>query len=60
MNINTPSNTNIYGPYQTHLNDILDDITGRLKSASEKHRLETGEALFEHINGRVKHEDSMI
>jgi GTP pyrophosphokinase len=33
---------------------------GRLNTASEAYREKTGEALFEHLNGRVKNEASMI
>ncbi len=60
MNIKNQSNSTIYGPYQAHLNDILNELMGRLNTASEAYREKTGEALFEHLNGRVKNEASMI
>ncbi|MCH4072697.1 GTP pyrophosphokinase [Pseudoramibacter sp.] len=49
----------IYGDYQKHLCEILETLTNRLSKANETYRLKNGEALYEHINGRIKSEQSM-
>jgi putative GTP pyrophosphokinase len=54
-----PTNS-IYGNYQKYLYEILSELTNRLSKANEAYRLKNGEALYEHINGRIKSEQSMI
>lgn len=50
----------IYGKYAPTLQRILDELMERFNNLNKNHQTETGDSLFEHLNGRVKSEKSMI
>lgn len=50
----------IYGEYAPTLQRILDELMTRFNNLNQKYQSDTGNSLFEHLNGRVKSEKSMI
>ena len=51
---------NIYGEYEPTLHQILDEFTKRLLDLNKKYQTTHHESLFEHLNGRIKTQKSMI
>ena len=51
---------NIYGEYEPTLHQILDEFTKRLLDLIKKYQTTHHEILFEHLNGRIKTQKSMI
>ena len=49
----------IYGPYADKLKDVLDIVIGAVKSCGDSAAGPHGERPYEHIEGRVKTEESM-
>ena len=49
----------IYGPYADKLRDVLDIVIGAVKDCGDSAAGPTGEKPYEHIEGRVKTEESM-
>lgn len=50
----------IYGEYAPTLQKILDELMTRFNNFNKNYQNKTGDSLFEHLNGRVKSEKSMI
>lgn len=50
----------IYGSYESTLHQILQELMLRFKDANKLHAQKTGQSLFEHLNGRIKSEKSMV
>lgn len=50
----------IYGKYAPNLPLILNDVLTQIKAINEQHVQAGGAKLYEHLNGRVKTNDSMI
>lgn len=51
---------NIYGKYEATLHQILDDLMQRFNQINQDYLAKHQQKLFEHLNGRVKSQDSMI
>ena len=49
------TNLNIYGQYYETMVDVMNDIVHRIEDGSRQH----GEKLYEHLNCRIKDDDSM-
>ena len=49
----------IYGEYKPTLEKILQELMTRFTDLNKKQQVNTGNSLFEHLNGRVKTEKSM-
>ncbi|TSO25394.1 GTP pyrophosphokinase family protein [Lactobacillus sp. LL6] len=49
----------IYGEYKPTLQKILQELMTRFNSLNQEQQSNTGDSLFEHLNGRVKTEKSM-
>ena len=50
----------IYGEYLPALEDVMGRIVERVESFNKFYQNEHGEALYEHLNYRIKNEDSML
>ena len=48
----------IYGKYGAFLPLVMEDLTNRIRQADAIYRIKTGEPLFEHMNTRIKTEES--
>lgn len=49
----------IYGEYEPTLSLILQEMMKRIEQLNVNYEKETGQRLFEHLNGRIKTEKSM-
>lgn len=49
----------IYGPYAEYLPKILDQVMARIKKIGRDYQEENKQKLYEHLEGRVKGEESM-
>lgn len=49
----------IYGECADTMIRIMDDIKTEIQQNSRRHTEETGEGLYEHLNGRIKGDESM-
>lgn len=49
----------IYGEYKPTLQKILQELMTRFNNLNQEQQSNTGDSLFEHLNGRVKTEKSM-
>lgn len=49
----------IYGPYRQRLEEVLNDLTERLKKSNEEIKEARGEGIYEHLTARIKSEESM-
>lgn len=49
----------IYGPYAEYLPKILDQVMARIKKIGQDYQEENKQKLYEHLEGRVKGEESM-
>ena len=45
--------TSIYGPYEGHLQQILEQLLGQIEQASQDQKEKTGFKLYEHISARI-------
>lgn len=52
--------TSIYGPYEAHLKQILEQLLGQIERASQEQKKKTGFKLYEHISARIKSSESML
>ena len=52
--------TSIYGPYEGHLQQILEQLLGQIERASQEQKKKTGFKLYEHISARIKSSESML
>lgn len=50
---------NIYGDFEPTLHEILDDLMTRINDLNSDYQNQHHESLFEHLNGRIKSQDSM-
>ena len=50
----------IYGEYLPALKEVMERIVGRIESFNEAYQKEHGEPLYEHLNYRIKREESML
>ena len=50
----------IYGEYLPALNDVMGRIVEKIESFNAYYQKEYGEPLYEHLNYRIKSEDSML
>lgn len=50
---------NIYGDFEPTLHEILDDLMTRINDLNTDYQNQYHESLFEHLNGRIKSQDSM-
>lgn len=50
---------NIYGDFEPTLHEILDDLMTRINDLNSDYQNQHYESLFEHLNGRIKSQDSM-
>ena len=48
----------IYGKYGAFLPLVMEDLTNKIRQADAIYRIKTGEPLFEHMNTRIKTEES--
>ncbi len=51
--------TSIYGEFKENLEPLMQELVSRLKEYAGAEKASTGRALFDHINCRVKGEESM-
>ena len=50
---------NIYGDFEPTLHEILDNLMTRINDLNTDYQNQYHESLFEHLNGRIKSQDSM-
>lgn len=50
---------NIYGDFEPTLHEILDNLMTRINYLNTDYQNQYHESLFEHLNGRIKSQDSM-
>lgn len=50
---------NIYGDFEPTLHEILDDLMTGINDLNTDYQNQYHESLFEHLNGRIKSQDSM-
>ncbi|MGF0145194.1 GTP pyrophosphokinase [Sharpea azabuensis] len=50
----------IYGEYLPALKEVMERIVGRIESFNEAYQKERGGPLYEHLNYRIKSEESML
>lgn len=53
-------NMNIYGEYQSVLPQIMSELTTSLQQLNKEYQQKNDLSLFEHLNARIKSEQSMI
>lgn len=51
--------SSIYGKYEATLPIVMDMIAGKLQTYNEEVRLREGDGVYEHLNYRIKSEESM-
>ena len=51
-------NDSIYGKYEAFLPLVLEELSNKIRQADAIYRIQTGDPLFEHINTRIKSEES--
>ena len=49
----------IYGKYAAYLPQILDDTMAQIREIGQAYQEKNGQKLYEHLEGRVKGEESM-
>ena len=49
----------IYGPWKETIGVVLDELKENLFAADDRHYVQTGEHLFEHVSSRIKSDQSM-
>lgn len=53
------SNGSIYGEYRQAMEAVMAEMAGYIEARSREHEAEHGDKLYEHLNCRIKGEDSM-
>ncbi|MBQ6165521.1 MAG: GTP pyrophosphokinase family protein [Clostridia bacterium] len=51
-------NDSIYGKYEAFLPLVLEELSNKIRQADAIYRIRSGDPLFEHINARIKSEES--